>query len=395
MTSRTPEKARGWWRFTDYEIKDGYIRPADGAQVEEYDPWAGHISARSGSRMEPPYQQLLELVDRTTTTRGVTLNRVARDAILDWSRRFGLLGLVPHQVAMVVTAPRLVPDSAIEELVSAPGSPVVDVKELKVSLGPDDYPDSTEADDLHQFSAASSIYVRDGDQWRSVTTTWSGAPSTETDEKVVGQLVPAQSIPTGWSKAVVTDLHDGMVRELTLRDSIGRFFPNVPDAQKETYHYPMPLTSRFWQEYAEPVDDFVDAAVAFRDAASGITTLKNRGHGVRVSAKVRDKISAALQTLQSMTAPVRPILRTSSKGEIQETWAVPSLLTSFALMLQHDAAEGYRVVTCEACGEVFTTRDSRIRHCSEQCRWRLNKRAQRKVGTTKGTTRRSSRRSPK
>lgn len=382
MTSRTHQKACGWWRFTDYEIRDNYICPVDGALVEEYDPWSGHSSARSASRTEPPYQQFLELVDRITTTRGVTLNQVAQDAILDWSRSFGLLGLLPHQVSMVVTAPRLVPDSAIEHFVSVPGSPPVDVKELKVPLRPDDYPDWTDADDLHQYSAASSIYVRDADQWRSVTTTWSGAPSTETDEKTAGQLVPAQNIPTGWSKAVVTDLGDGMVRELSLSDSIGRFFPNVPDAQKETYNYPMPLTARFWQEYAEPVDDFVAAAIAFRDAASGISTLKNRGHGVRLSKKVHAKVSAALQTLQSMTAPVRPILRTS-KGEIQHTWAVPSVLTSFALMLQHDASEGYRVVTCEECGEVFTTRDSRVRHCSDQCRWRFNKRAQRKGATKK------------
>lgn len=393
MTTRTPE--RRWRRFTAYQIKDGCIRPRPGSRLQAYDPWAAYRGGRSKGD-EPPYQALLALLDRIVVGDGeVRLNDVARTAIVDWCNRFGLLGILPHRALMIVVAPSMVPDSAIDQLAQPPGVERVDVKSLKVPAIPKDYPpfDPTDMEDPQPYTAASSFHVRDGDRWRIVTTTWPNAPSEETEEDLAGHVVSPDRAPVGWAKAVMTHLTDGTIQEVSLRDGIGRFFPNVPDCEKDTHNYPVPLTERFWQEYAEPLDDFLETALAFRNAAAGMATVKSRGLGVRVTAPVRQKISKALRTLHSLTGPVRPVLAIRN-GTLQNQWATASLLSTFALMLQQDVEAGWRVVKCRECGEVFTAHDSRLSFCTEQCRWRFNKRnartksSSRHVGRQPSTKRR-------
>ena len=34
-----------WWRFSAYEIREGFIRPAPGAKLTVYDPWEEYRQA--------------------------------------------------------------------------------------------------------------------------------------------------------------------------------------------------------------------------------------------------------------------------------------------------------------------------------------------------------------
>src|SRR5918912_966861 len=65
--TRMPElfdaAAGGWWRFEDYELRDGYIRPAPGAKLERYDPWADYRARQGKRELQPPYKSLLGLLD--------------------------------------------------------------------------------------------------------------------------------------------------------------------------------------------------------------------------------------------------------------------------------------------------------------------------------------------
>jgi hypothetical protein len=35
-----------------------------------------------------------------------------------------------------------------------------------------------------------------------------------------------------------------------------RFFPGVPEQERNSFGYPQPLTNPFWEMYAEPLSDF-------------------------------------------------------------------------------------------------------------------------------------------
>lgn len=83
-----------WQRASRYEIRAaGRIVPV--VPLEEYDPWEG-FRARLGST--PPYQALLDLAAgmRLMPGKEWRLAPETIEAILDWSARWGALGLEPR-----------------------------------------------------------------------------------------------------------------------------------------------------------------------------------------------------------------------------------------------------------------------------------------------------------
>ena len=382
-TARTSESGPAkWWRFSRYELRDGYLRPAPKARLEAYDPWAGYQAARLKGKTEPPYRALLALLDRLSVAGGQpALNPMGRDALLEWCADYGLLGLLPHRAQMMILAPRWVPAGYADRQLKVTG--VEEPRFESAKVPPPEMFDhyDTDTEDIEPPSvleAASSVYVRSGNRWHSTLATWRSAPTSDTNSDQAGQPVPVQLLPSVLSQVVLSGIGDTLIADVPIAEGVGPFFPDVPPDQRADYHYPLPLTDAFWREYAEPVEDFLAAALAFRDAAEGVSTIKHGGQGVRLTPKIKAKVSAALQTLHTLTAPVRPVLELGPKGAFRQAWAPGSLLASFALMLQQDADDGWRVVRCEACGEVFTTHDTRVQFCSERCRWRLVKRAQRR-----------------
>ena len=64
-----------WRRFNRYEVREGYVRPAEGAELAMYDPWEDYLRGWAKQRNPvPPYRSLLELVGRI-----VILSRSAAD----------------------------------------------------------------------------------------------------------------------------------------------------------------------------------------------------------------------------------------------------------------------------------------------------------------------------
>src|SRR6267142_2242056 len=99
---REPHVVAGrWWRFTKYEIRDGYIRPAPGAELQPADPWVAYRDSRQGgTRQAPPYESLLGVlrnlsfqVSKTAEeTERVELTPEGSRALLGWCETYGLLG---------------------------------------------------------------------------------------------------------------------------------------------------------------------------------------------------------------------------------------------------------------------------------------------------------------
>ena len=99
--------ASRWCRFSDYQLVGGAIRPAPGADLAWFDPWDEYRIARDGSEQRAtPDQALLDLdrelsfaVDDDAMT--YALSGSGKAAVLQFCRRFGLMGLLHHRLREV------------------------------------------------------------------------------------------------------------------------------------------------------------------------------------------------------------------------------------------------------------------------------------------------------
>src|SRR5947209_1503121 len=97
-----------WWRFNRYEIKDGAIQPAAGAQLEWYDPWRPFRETKKYKDVASPYQGLLQLVAKLEFPSPGRLSRLtdaSQAALLEWSQRNGPLGILLARWEALTVAP--------------------------------------------------------------------------------------------------------------------------------------------------------------------------------------------------------------------------------------------------------------------------------------------------
>ncbi len=287
-----------WWRATEYVVSDGMIRPAPRATVSQYDPWADYTPGTRRSE-DAPYRTLLTLLPRWD------IKPRERD-LAEWCSEHGLLGVLLHRT---------------REVVFAAGQVRVPVLRRR------------------PHSVGQVVCRRTHWGWQ-----------------YLGRPPSAPRVECG---VQLQDLRTARVGE---REPFGktwaRFFPSVPRRARETYPYPLPLTPTFWTLYAEPINDFLDAAKAIREALEDCGTRRNR-----------DRLNRGLRTLNALVDPIGPSLRFEG-GRFQHRWRAPALLTSLAQMVLQDLTGGGRVAACAACRSPFVVRAYQERFCTRRCRRR-------------------------
>ena len=97
-----------WWRWSKYEVRDGYVRRAAGATLDPYLPLDQHGSERGrrGREQAPFYASLIELSDNLSHGVSGEPDAESNAAIANWCNQHGLLGVLLHQVQEVRFAPR-------------------------------------------------------------------------------------------------------------------------------------------------------------------------------------------------------------------------------------------------------------------------------------------------
>src|SRR5947208_2028330 len=94
-----------WWRFSEYEIADGWIRPTARAKLERYDPWQQFRESRKltiGQAPfgdQPPYQTIMKLVHELEYKPGSRrypdcLRPESLPRIKQWCQEHGPLGVL-------------------------------------------------------------------------------------------------------------------------------------------------------------------------------------------------------------------------------------------------------------------------------------------------------------
>jgi hypothetical protein len=342
-----------WIRFERYEVRDGYIRPVEGAQFVTYDPWRMYRAARaSRAEQAPPYQSLLALLQGLPLL-DQTPESEAR--IAAWCTENGLLGLLPQRVQMVALYPRFVPLPPLFRVMDQDGKPA------------------------QAWWPAQSRYYRTGTGWWHELTTGgppampiaSDAPDLEGALIPDGVSLPGQRPPS----VVIQELQAEKWVVEPLGQTWAHFFPSVPETEWETFAYPQPQTAEFWHLYAEPVPAFLEGALALYQALDRLQRLKPVSQMTPADWGV---VRPGMDTLNALVAPVRTALLATHDGAWRQEWLAPSLLASFSMMALEDLSEHRRIRSCETCGVLFTSAAYQARYCSARCRQTAQKRGYRK-----------------
>src|SRR3990172_1269230 len=204
-----------WWRFSSYVFEEGYLRPAPGASFRDSDPWKDFVEMRAsrGYLGESPYEQLVNIVrEQKSVEETIT-------GLLEWTSRYGLLGVLPQHALNVRLAP------------SAGDGGKITQQSYSWRRGEWIGKEHSDArfTGISHYPSASAVVL----EMKSPFGEW-------------GPLREAAA----W-------------REESLSETWGIFF-RIPREERDSFQYPRPLSEEFWKIYAEPVGAFLLAAHRLR-----------------------------------------------------------------------------------------------------------------------------------
>jgi hypothetical protein len=188
-------------------------------------------------------------------------------------------------------------------------------------------------------------------------------------------LVDAELVSGRWQPEVLARrTEDATYTTRTLGPAWGPFFPAVALQERSTHEYPWPGGERWWADYAEPVDRFVEMASLLLEACTSLepgvdqTESWSLRHGLPTRGQ---------QVFHSLLQSVRPMLHRTSDGEWNGWWRTKSLLATYAMMAYLDILAGKRTLACDTCSKPYVSGAYQARYCSDRCRNTALKRAYR------------------
>ena len=310
-----------WWRFSRYEIENGYIRPAAHARIEHYDPWETFRDSRNLTvgqapiANQPPYQSLMQLAQGLEYKPGPRrypncLTPASFGRITTWSQEHGPLGILLSRWEGITLA-------AVER----EGGGFVQRRYLRAG-----------GQEIQEFELS-----RDN-----------GA---------------------GKGSVTIHELVDLTFCEEEPGKSWHRFFPSVTHGERNSFQYPAPYSDEFCELYAEHVGDFCRTALLISGAMLHLQA--STQPAVANPSLAREQ---ALQTINLIRRSVTSVLEVDARGRPRLVWESPSLMASFSEMYVQDLLFGRAALTCACCGAPFVSSAYQAQYCSVNCRYRGQKR---------------------
>lgn len=324
MQTKKSEPVRGTWvRWSRYDLLDGLVIPAAGAELEDYDPWQ-QFRANEGKyrTVQQPYTALLELHRQLKTVAprfspGGQPSQVSDSPILEWCNRHGLLGLVPilHE------------EIQVDENVR---------------------------------------YVRWGATWDSIDVAHGSAAKRWSPES----LEPLRPSPYAfWFGPATIDEGEGIPTFLAdvalVKAPLHPIYFFIPTrfrgADGQSFRLPRPCSRAFWHSYGEPTAQIAAYVSSFGTCVDSLSQWTSDSdspralHAIYFLSKLAEKVS------QSFTLD-------SSTGRVKEETVSAGLLASYALMFLWDLVAGRRALQCQNCESYFVSDEHRARYCSPTCR---------------------------
>ncbi|MFP5262367.1 MAG: hypothetical protein ACLGJB_10730 [Blastocatellia bacterium] len=366
-----------WWRFSDYELQDGYISPSPVAEPELYDPWQAYRDSWDNDpdsatpwaekRLQgPPYLSLLALAEGLEIdSDGVKLGKKNTDRLLKWCSEFGLLGILHQRVHMVALAPRWLPENpwkaAVEGKLPRPKGGLLYPTQFIY------YRDNSlllkmEGTKVQGWNPGVYRLIEEGQKGKRVGQIYDGLLSVQPGVLIQEMiLTPDSDLPR-------VKVKDTLFQE-TFQGTWSNFFPSIPKRQVETYLYPPPVSPPFWEIYSERLWDFFMGVLALRDALICLNESEDRSDERGITHRSR-----GFRLLNNLVSSSSMVLATDRNGSFRQEWRAASLLGCFAMMALQDLTQQRKVIRCEKCNRLFVTEAYQARYCSDRCRHTAQKR---------------------
>jgi len=310
-----------WWRFSSYEIRDGCIRPSEGAKLEWYDPWPAFQGTRKQTigqapqGAQPSYQSLSKLVHQLEYLPGHKrypdcLTKKSQDAILEWCQQYGLLGVLLSRWEAINLSPHC-----------------------------------------------------------SERGMWFQSRYFRTFGQVVQRIDAEGDLQDRSANVLIHELNSLEVTEEPPSKTWGCFFPSVEIGERNTFFYPQPYTEEFCYLYGERLIDFCNAAKLLAGAMWHLSGKQGPIEGDAQLARTQ-----ALDVINLLRRPVSSVLDFDKRGLVKPRRVAPSLLASFADMFAQDQVFGQATIQCTCCGTPFVSNAYQAKYCSVTCRMREQKR---------------------
>ena len=317
-----------WWRFDQYEIRDGYVVPACNARgPTEFDLWREDARNGVGRARNPAYVELANVPDPDRDSEFPPPTESEERRLIEWSARYGPTGVLLQRTAEVVlpqgTAHQWVGDGWLSQ--TTLDKPRAVLRKLDPSIGWDDT--------LHS---------------EPLTQTW------------------WRFFPPLW-----IDSHSWAPHLRVSQEPLGQEAESMLNRK-----WPEPGTREFHASYQESVPDFMAAALAFRKA------LEWAQQGLAAHLSFEDRIRAVTQ-INHLQAGARQVLTPRTRGHPVLRWSAPSALAALAVIAANDIAVGRDFGSCarDSCKRVFRVVRRTTRYCSRPCLDAEKQRAYRARGT--------------
>lgn len=309
-----------WWRFSDYEVREGRVAPAPGATLEQYDPWKDYEASREygvGRGPRPPYQAFISLVRYVDLNSPHLMKSGGEAALMAYCRAYGLPGLLLQQAQPLPAGRYVYPKILV-------------VNGRRRALAP----------------PVQAAYMWDQAYWRR----YDEAPK--------------------FTRPELADLE--------------QYFPGYEGLHGKWPDVPEPLSPAFWTAYCEPIGHVMREVLLIAAALTGLLNLDTAtpyeigplefapGHGHDLE----------LSRLNELTSSVGSVIEVHGEGQarrLSRRWTFRSLLACMAMMVQRDVLGGGRVYVCEnkSCQSPFVSSSPKARYCGARCKNTAQKRNQR------------------
>ncbi len=309
-----------WFRFSDYEVVDGVVRPCADAQFEVFDlPSLWPIAPLDAADCVTPTQAALELLaDLEEADAESPRHQVRRNELLTaWCRRYGPLGLLGHEVLRLTTpAVRAIDESGDVEWRSL------------------------------EFNRVGGIWVP------QVLTTLGDQP----DEDAGSLTFLLADFPEADRLPLTYTIEPGYIDQ----DLAPRFFRGLTPQRLSSQDFwnGFMRSEEFWRSYGEPVCLIQEALVRLRDSLQ------------KVASGGRDGGSSPWLTFLTASVSLVP---TSGEDGPGLGLVGSSLLALLAVAGIQDLSGDWRLLQCR-CGRWFLASHHLQRWHSESCRQRYKKR---------------------
>jgi hypothetical protein len=337
-----PVHTTEWWRSDTYVISENAIRPKPGASLRAYNPWETFGGSKGKPRtVSTLWGEFAETVRqiRADAVRPYTPSKRGEALMLEWSARYGLLGILPGRAQIIVLPPTYERAEGYMPKTYVPsGRCMVQRKYAKVAgswLS-------------HMRVSGEMVDVAEVPDWSpgDVIPFAARWPDCETPQTLCWEWEELE-----WKTSKANEV-------------LWSFFSDRPIHGQ----YPQPLSPEFWATYQEPIWEWMRAAGVFCESMRLVSEYASaRYEGKDCDDRQMQRVNNALWILNSL-ATSESYLYEFGPISLKRRSGTASLLSVMAEIFFLDVGALRRLLGCTVCARVFVSKDRKARYCSVRCR---------------------------